>query len=475
MAVVTPEEAAKYESYVKGLIEKARVAQAVIAEYTQEQVDKLTAMLAYEMTRDNVRQELADLAMEETDLGDIPSKLAKIEIKVKGVFSEIKNTKTVGIVEEIPEMGLRKIAKPVGVIGALIPSTQPEMIPITTALFCMKTRNACIFAPHPRGRRTTFRATEIMRGLLKEHGVPEDMLLCFVPEMVKVPVTNELMKQSDLVMATGGAGMVKAAYSSGTPAFGVGAGNAIMIIDDTADMKEMAHKVMMSKTGDLAAGCSCDNSLVVFDSIYDQAIEALKAEGGYMCTPEEHDKIQKAIFPQWPDNHNINRDIVAKPIPVIAKIAGLDVPENTKFIMVEETGSGVDYPLSGEKMCLVLTVYREKDIDSAIARVNACHDYSGAGHSCGIYSYNEDNIIKTAMNTRTVRVNNNLPNSVVNTGNWMAGHPFSPSLGCGSWGNNICSKNVTIEFYMNTTWLAVGIDRKAPTDEELFGDTGVMR
>ncbi len=474
MATVTPEQMEEYKAYIEGLIEKARKAQAVIEGYSQEQVDKLTAMLAYEMTRENIKQELADLALEETDLGDIPSKLGKIESKVKGVFYEIKHEKTVGIVEEIPEKGLRKIAKPVGVIGALIPSTQPEMIPITTALFCMKTRNAVIFAPHPRGRKTTYRTTEIMRGLLEKHGVPADMLLCFEPDMVKVPVTNELMKQSDLVMATGGAGMVKAAYSSGTPAFGVGAGNAIMVVDDTADLKDMAHKVMMSKTGDLAAGCSCDNSIVIFDSIYDDAIEALKAEGGYLASPDEHDKIVKAIFPEWPENHNINRDIVAKPIPVIAEIAGITVPEGTKFIMVEETGSGVDYPLSGEKMCLVLTVYREKDIDSAIARVNAGHAYSGAGHSCGIYSNNEENIVKMAMETHTVRVNNNLPNSVVNTGNWMAGHPFSPSLGCGTWGNNICSKNVTIEYYLNTTWLATGIDRTAPSDEELFGDTGVM-
>jgi len=466
---------AVYENYVEKLVGRARKAQAVIANYTQEQVDKITAMIAYEMTREPVRQELADLAMEETKLGDIPSKLGKIETKVKGVFYEIKNEKTVGIVEEIPEKGLRRIAKPVGVIGALIPSTQPEMIPITTALFCMKTRNAVIYAPHPRGKKTTFRATELMRALLKEYGVPEDVLQSFEPDMVKVPVTNELMKQSDLVMATGGAGMVKAAYSSGTPAYGVGAGNAVMVVDETADLKDMAHKVMLSKTGDLAAGCSCDNSIVIVDGVYDAAIEALKAEGGYLCTPEEHDKIQKAIFPTWPEDHVINRDIVACPVEKIAQIAGLNLPEGTKFIMVEETGSGADYPLSGEKMCLVLTVYREKDIDSAIARVNANHAYSGAGHSCGIYSKNEDNIVKMALETKTVRVNNNLPNSVVNTGNWMAGHPFSPSLGCGTWGNNICSKNVTIEFYMNTTWLAVGIDRKAPTDEELFGDTGVMR
>lgn len=461
--------------YIGDLVEKGGAAQEIIDRYSQEQVDKLTAMLAYEMTRPEVKHELATLALEETELGDYDSKVGKIDTKVKGVFYEIKGEKTVGVVEEIPERGLRRIAKPVGVIGALIPSTQPEMIPITTALFCMKSRNAVILAPHPRGKRTTYRATEMMRALLKEHGVPEDMLQCIPPDKITVDTTDELMRQSDLVMATGGAGMVKAAYSSGKPAFGVGAGNAVMVIDDTADLKDMAYKVMLSKTGDLAAGCSCDNSLVIFDKIYDEALEALKGEGGYLCKPEEHEKIRKALFPEWPANHTINRDIIAKPVSVIAEAAGITVPKETKFIMVEETGSGEAYPLSGEKMCMVLTVYRCPDIEGAIARVNANHDYSGAGHSCGIYSRDEDNILKFALETRTCRVNNNLPNSVVNTGNWMAGHPFSPSLGCGTWGGNICSKNVTLEYYMNSTWLAVGIDRTAPTEEELFGDTGVMR
>lgn len=466
---------AEINDYIADLVNKGRSAQEILAEYTQEQVDHLTAIIAYEMTRPAVKQELADLAMAETELGDIPSKLGKIEGKVKGVYYEIKNEKTVGIVDEIPEKGLRKIAKPVGVLASLIPSTQPEMIPITTALFCIKTRNSVIFAPHPRGKKTTYRTTEIMRELLKKAGAPEDILQCCAPETVNVATTDALMKQVDLIMATGGTGMVKAAYSSGTPAYGVGAGNAVMVVDDSADMKDMAHKVMLSKTGDLAAGCSCDNSLVIFENVYDQAIEALKEEGGYLCTPEEHDKIQSAIFPNWPKDHIINRDIVAKPIDLIAKLAGITVPEGTKFILVEETGSGAEYPMSGEKMCLVIAVYRCKDIDDAIARVNANHAYSGAGHSCGIYSTNEDNIIKYALQTKTVRVNNNLPNSVVNTGNWMAGYPFSPSVGCGTWGGTTCSKNVTIEYYMNTTWLATGIDRKAPTDEELFADTGVMR
>lgn len=465
-------ETINYEDYIASYVKRARAAQQIINDYTQEQVDRLCAVLAYEMTRPAMMDELATLALEETELGDYDSKICKIDKKVKGVYMEIKNEKTVGIVEEIPERGMRRIKKPVGVIGSLVPSTQPEMLPITTALMAVKSRNAVIAAPHPRGQKTTWQTTEKMRELLKKNGAPADILQCV--DLVKVEVTNQLMKQADLVIATGGAGMVEAAYSSGTPAYGVGAGNAIMAVDDTADLKDAAHKIMLSKTGDLAAGCSCDNALVIFENVYDEMLAALEAEGGYLCKPEEHDKIQQAIFPEWPKNHNLNRHIVAKPISVIAKLAGIEVPEGTKFMMVEETGSGEAFPLSGEKLCLVLTVYRCKNIAEAIARVNENHAYSGAGHSCGIYSNNDENIVKFALETHTSRVNHNLPNSVVNTGDWNAGHPFSPSLGCGTWGGNIASENITLKHYMNDTWLATGIDRAAPTDEELFGDTGVM-
>lgn len=469
--VLTEEE---INVYVSGLIARARKAQEQISNYTQEQVDHMCAVIAYEMTRKSVEEELAEFALKETDLGDIPSKIAKVETKVKGVFSEIKHEKTVGVVEELPERGLLRISKPVGVVGALIPSTQPELIPITTALMIVKSRNAAVIAPHPRGKRTTLLTIEKMRALLRREGWPEDILVCCEPDYVKVPVTAQIMAQADLVIATGGAGMVKAAYSSGTPAYGVGAGNAIMTIDDSADLSDAAHNIMLSKTADLAAGCSCDNALVIFDSIYDNMIDALKKEGGYLCTAEEHDKVQKAIFPTWPADHNINRDIVAKPIETIARIADLDVPEGTRFIMVEETGSGFDYPLSGEKMCMVLTVYRVNNLAEAIERVNITHSYSGAGHSCGIYSNNQENVLTYALQTKTVRVNNNLPNSLVNTGSWMAGYPFSPSLGCGTWGGNIASENITLKYYLNNTWVATEIKRSVPTDEELFADTGVM-
>jgi sulfoacetaldehyde dehydrogenase len=462
------EEQARAAEYVAGLVERARKAQKVAEGYTQEDVDRITKILAYELTREPVKEELAALALEESRLGDYPSKLGKIEKKVKGIYRDIMNEKSVGIVEEIPEKGLKRALKPVGVIAGLIPSTQPEMLPMSKALFALKARDAIIFAPHPRGRRTTIRTTEIMRSVLKKNGYPEDLLISC--EEVSLDVTNELMKQCDLVIATGGSGMVKAAYSSGTPAFGVGAGNAQLLVDDTADLADAAHKTMLSKTGDLAAGCSCDNSLIIFESVYDAFVEELKKEGGYLTTADEREKVQKALFPEWPENHTINRHIVASPVENIAEIAGIEVPEGTKFIMVEETGSGPDHPFSGEKMSLILTLYKCKDLDDGIARVNANLAYSGAGHSCGIHSHSEANIEKYALSTYTTRCNVNLANSVANTGDWGVGYPMTGSLGCGTWGGNIVSENIVLKHYLNNTWIASPIDPVIPTDEELFGE-----
>ena len=467
MAKMTPEEA---KVYVAGLMARARAAEKIAEKYTQERVDELVGAIAYEMSREDVKKELAEIALEETELGDIPSKIGKIQKKVKGVYRDIKNKKTVGVCEEYPERGLRRLYKPAGVVGALVPSTQPEMLPICTALFAIKARDAVVFSPHPRGKKTTNLTIAKIRAILKKYDAPEDLLICADEDHINLNVTNEIMAQCDLVVATGGESMVKAAYSSGTPAYGVGAGNDNVVCDDTADLKFAAHTTHVSKIADLAAGCSCDNSLVIFESVYDEMVENLKAEGGYLCNEEEKAKFQKALFPNWPNDKVINRDMVAKPVQTLAKIAGVELPEETEFIMVEETGSGFDYPLSGEKLCLILTLYKAKDLDDAIRIVNANQEYSGAGHGACIYTTNDDNLIKFATETYTSRVNCNLPNSQANTGTWEAGYPFSPSLGCGTWGGNSASENVDLKYYMNNTWVAVPIDGKEPSDEELFGD-----
>jgi len=454
-------------SYIAGLIEKSRAAQKVAEGFTQEQVDRLAGAVCYEIYHNKeLIRELAEFAMEETELGDVPSKIGKVTGKCRAMWHDVKNVKTVGITEEIPEKGLVRISKPVGVIGSLVPSTQPEMHPIVQTVNALKARDAIIFAPHPRGKKTSAKTVDIIRGIIKKYGAPEDLVIC-IPEPT-VEITNELMAQSDLVIATGGQGMVRAAYSSGRPAFGVGAGNANIVIDSTANLAEAAAKIKNSKTFDLAAGCSCDNAVIILEDVYEKMLEEFAKVGAHMVNAEDKEKLKNTIWPAWPDNHAINRDVVAKPARYIAELAEIQVPEDTCILLAEESGSGEAYPFSGEKMCVTIAVYKAKDIDDAIRIVNANLAYSGAGHSCGIYSNTPENVEKYALSTYTTRVTVNLPNALTNTGSWVCGMPATSSLGCGTWGGNICSENITLKHYMNNTWVIREIPSFEPSDEELW-------
>jgi len=455
------------EETISELMARARKAQKSAERLTQQEVDDLAAAITWEfVTDEKLLEELAEFSYNECRMGDIPSKIVKVKSKCRGVYFDVKNQKSVGIIEEIPEKGLVRIAKPVGVIGSLVPGTQGEMHPVLQAINVVKARDAIIFSPHPRAKKTTAKVVGILRDIMKRYNVPEDLFLCI--ENPTIEKTQELMKQCDLVLATGGHGMVLAAYSSGTPAYGVGAGNAIIMIDDTADLEDAAIKIKLSKTFDLAAGCSCDNSLVIDETVYDDMLTELKKVGAYLTTPEEKIKIRKAIWPNWPDDILLNRDIVASPVENIAKIAGITIPQGTSMILVEEDQTGAVTPFAGEKMSLVTAVYKYKDIDDAIRIINANQDYSGSGHSCGIFSKDSAVIEELALRTYTTRVVVNQPQSYTNTGNWISGMPFTSSLGCGTWGGNIASENIILKHYLNNTWVIREIPNREPTDEELF-------
>ena len=462
------------KAYIADLIAKVRVAQKVAEGYTQEQVDRLACAVCYEIYHNKeLIREIAEFAFEETELGDVPSKIGKVTGKCRAMWYDVKNVKSVGITEEIPEKGLVRISKPVGVIGSLVPSTQPEMHPLVQTVNALKARDAIIFAPHPRGKKTSVKMVEVLRGIIKKYGAPEDLVMC-IPEPT-VEITNELMAQSDLVIATGGQPMVRAAYSSGRPAFGVGAGNANIVIDSTADLAEAAQKIKNSKTFDLAAGCSCDNAVIIMEDVYDQMLEEFAKVGAYKVSAEEKEKLMHTIWPAWPANHVINRDVVAKPAPFIADLAGIPVPENTCILLAEETVSGSASPFAGEKMCVTIAIYKAKDLDDAIRIVNENQAYSGAGHSCGIYSNTPENVEKYALATYTTRVTVNLPNALTNTGSWVCGMPATSSLGCGTWGGNICSENITLKHYLNNTWVIREIPSFEPTDEDLWAGFEPMK
>jgi len=455
------------EQYIASLLERAYKAQRIAEKFDQAKVDQLAGAITWEIVaNEQLVAELAEFSYNESKLGDIPSKISKVSNKCRGVYYNIKYEKTVGVIEELPERGLSRIGKPVGVIGSLVPSTQSEMHPIIQAIFAVKARDAIIFSPHPRGKLTTLKTVGYIRAVMEKYDAPKDLFLCI--EEPSLGKTNALMQQCDLVIATGGQSMVKAAYSSGTPAYGVGAGNAIIVVDKTADLKDAAAKIMSSKTFDLAAGCSCDNSVIIDENVYEDMLAEFKKVGAHLLNSREKVQLQKTNWPNWPNDHVINRKVVAAPVDTIAKLADIKVPQDTRVLLAEERETGSQTPYSREKMSLVMSVYKSKSIDEAIRIINENHRYSGAGHSCGIYTNTPGHVEKLAAQTYTTRVVVNLPQAATNTGSWVSGMPFTSSLGCGTWGGNIASENISLKHYMNNTWVIREIPDFQPTDQELF-------
>ena len=451
---------------IAGLIARSRAAQAQIADYSQDQVDALIRAMVWAVAKPDVAEMIARHTVEETQLGNYEGKYLKIFRKTRATLMDIIDDKSVGVIEEDEARGLIKIAKPVGVIGALSPSTNPEATPVIKAISAVKGRNSIVIAPHPRAKLTNKLICDLMRDAIVKMGAPADLVIGI--DTPTVEKTNELMRQCDRILATGGAAMVTAAYSSGTPALGVGAGNAVITVDETADLDDAAEKIRLSKTLDLAASCSADNSVILVDAIYDTMLAKLVEKGGLVLDPEQKAKLQKAI---WVDGA-INAKIVAQTPRFIADYAGFDIPDGTAFFIVPETGTGPDHPFSGEKMTVTMALYRAKDVDEAIDLTNRIQAYQGQGHSCGIYSRSDANIMKLAQGTHTSRVMVNQPQAASNSGNLWNGMRQTFSLGCGSWGGNGTNNNITWRDLINETWVSrpLAVPKTLPSDEVLFGD-----
>ena len=462
---MTTDQTINPQAEVAALIARSRAAQAQIENYSQEQVDELITAMVWSVAQQEVSEKIARFTVEETQLGNYEGKFLKINRKTRSALYDIIDDKSVGVIEEDKERNLIKIAKPIGVIGALTPCTNPEATPVIKAISAVKGRNSIIIAPHPRSKLTNKMICDLMREALRKLGAPEDLIIAI--ETPSLETTDELMKQCDRVLATGGSPMVKAAYSSGTPALGVGAGNACITVDDSADLDEAAEKIRISKTLDLAASCSSDNTVIVLESVYDAMLEKLQAEGGYIVSADEKIKLQNTI---WEDGHIAPR-IVAQPASNLASMAGFELPENKTFLIVPETGTGEDHPFSGEKMSVTMAFYKVKDIDEAIALTNKIQSYQGQGHSCGIYSNNDENILRFGLNSKTSRVMVNQPQAPSNSGNLWNGMRQTFSLGCGSWGNNSTNNNITWEDLINVTWVSkpLATTKVLPDDEQLFG------
>ena len=447
------------------LINQARHAQKQIENYTQQQVDELVTAICWSIVRKERAEELAQLAVEEGGFGNFDDKVMKIRNRCMGTLADMQSVKTAGIIAEDPDKGLVKIAKPVGVVAALIPTTGPDATPPLKTLLALKGRNAIIVAAHPRTRKTTELTVKYMCEACEQVGASAHLV-----QTIKEPSlgkTRALMEMADLVVATGGAGMVKAAYSSGTPAYGVGVGNSVHVVDESADLQDAANAVTAAKKFDYATSCLADNAVIAHEAVYEDFVDRLKALGGYMCSAVEKKQLQELMWP-YPDNHIPALEIIAKPATTIAKLANIDVPEDCGYLIVEETGAGPDYPFSGEKLSSVLAIYKfSGEIGNAIKQINAITDYQGQGHTCGIHSKNEENIMAVAFNTKTgrVMVNQNLNEGA---GSPRNGLPYTLSLSCGTWGGNITTENVNARHMINETWVSRPVAPRAIDEASLF-------
>ncbi|MDK2981395.1 MAG: sulfoacetaldehyde dehydrogenase [Chloroflexota bacterium] len=444
------------------LVAKARAAQKVIDDWPQEKLDLMVAAVGWETYKQAAA--IAKLAIEETNMGVYEHKKLKHEKKTLGTLRDMQGVKTVGLIEEVPEKGLLKFAKPVGVIGAITPVTNCEATLPAKALPALKARNAIIFGPHPKAKRTAKLVCESMWTGLRKVGAPVDLIQLI--EEPTIDLSKELMSKVDLVIATGGGALVKSAYSSGTPAYGVGAGNAVVIVDESADLAGAAKKIVIGKTFDNATSCSSENSVVLQAGIYDAMLADLKAEGGYLCNDEERARLQEVM---WPDGVHLNGAIVAKPVELIAEMAKIEIPEGTKMLMVEGKHIGSDDPFCKEKLSLVLTVWKYEKFADAIQMIEDITALNGRGHSCGIHSTNEDHIRELGAKATVSRIMVNQSHSLGNSGNYNNGMPFTLTLGCGSWGGNITTENIHWKHYMNVTWLSKPIDPVEPDQDAIFG------
>jgi sulfoacetaldehyde dehydrogenase len=451
-------------SIIQEKLARARAAQKQVEFWSQEQIDELVAAAGWEIYKKESAVECATLAHKETRLGVYEDKLLKHQKKILGTLRDLDGVKSVGILEEIPEKGLMKVIKPVGVVGALIPVTNPTSSVGCNGLSILKNRNAVIFAPHPSGKGCSGLAAQKLRDGIRKMGGPEDLVQWI--EEPSVELTQELMAAVDLVVATGGPGMVKAAYSSGTPAYGVGAGNATVIVDETADLEDAAKKIFLGKTFDNATSCSSENSVVMEATIYDDMIQEFRKLGGYLCNPEEKAKLKSTM---WPDGHTLNRAIVARPAPTIAELAGISVPAETKFIMVEASEVGPDELFAGEKLSVVMTLWKYSGFDQAIQYVKDITGFSGYGHSCGIHTTRDDRVEELALTAPVSRIMVRQAQSAANSGNYDNGMPFSLTLGCGSWGGNITSENISYWHFRNVTWVSKPIPPVVPDEDRIFG------
>jgi len=451
---------------VADLIRRARAAQSIYAQFSQAQLDEVAVAAGWAIMEPAHNRALAELAVKDTGLGNAPDKIVKNHRKTLGLLRDLQGAKTTGIIAEYPETGITEIARPVGVVAAVVPSTNPGATPANNIINALKCGNAVILSPSPKGYSTSAALVAYIHAELTRIRAPLDLV-----QMLPAPVTKEssteLMRQADLVVVTGSQANVRAGYSSGKPALGVGAGNVAVIVYESADVQDAAAKIMMSKTFDNATSCSSENSVIVHAKVYDAMLAALERQGGALLTPTEKTTLQTAMFA----GGHLSPAITAQSVKKICAVAGLARPDlkNAKCLMVEEAGAGKDYPFSGEKLSPVLTVYRAQDFEQAFAILRSIYAYMGNGHSCGIYSEDDAHIRRLGLEMTVCRVIVKQAHAFATGGSFDNGLPFSLSMGCGTWGGNSFSENLHYKHFLNITRIVRTIPPREPSVDDIFG------
>ena len=432
------------------LLSRVREAQKVFSTYTQEQVDKI--FLAAAIAANKARIPLAKLAVEETGMGVVEDKVIKNHFASEYIYNKYRDTKTCGVLEEDKSFGIKKIAEPIGVVGAVIPTTNPTSTAIFKTLISLKTRNGIIISPHPRAKKSTIEAAKVVLEAAVEAGAPENIIGWI--DVPSLELTNVLMREADIILATGGPGMVKAAYSSGKPALGVGAGNTPAIIDDTADIVLAVNSIIHSKTFDNGMICASEQSVIVLDKVYDGVKSEFMDRGCYFLNKRETEKVRKTIL----INGSLNAKIVGQTACKIAGLAGVKVPVGTKILIGEVESVELSEEFAHEKLSPVLAMYRAKDFADALNKADKLVSDGGYGHTSSIYlntAIAQDKLAEFQERMKTCRILVNTPSSQGGIGD-LYNFKLAPSLtlGCGSWGGNSVSENVGVKHLLNIKTVA---------------------
>ena len=470
-----PPPAAQPSGPINELVTRARAAQRIFETWSQEQVDTAVVAAGWAIVEPARNRELAELAVADTGVGNVDDKVRKNHRKTLGLLRDLRGARSVGVIAEDLARGLVEIARPVGVVCAITPSTNPGATPANKIINALKGRNAVIVAPSPKGWSTCARLIEFIHAQFDRIGAPRD-LVQLLPSPVNKQATAELMRLCDLVVVTGSQANVRSAYASGTPAFGVGAGNVAGIVDETADLALAAERIVRSKTFDNATSCSSENSLVVVTEVRAALLTELGARGAVMLDAAQKTALQALM---WPEG-KLSTAVIGQSARVIAeRAAALDhkgrdawlaiAKCEPRILMVAEEGVGQDHPFSGEKLCPVLTIYSASNFAEAAATVERIYAYEGAGHSVGLHSKIPERAVALGLTLPVSRVIVDQAHCIATGGSFDNGLPFSLSMGCGTWGKNNFSENMNYRHYLNITRVSRPIPERVPSEEEIFG------